>query len=291
MCPTNKNMRFAITCGAGIALTFVFALSGCGTSVVQASEQQELATKANHRGEMAFQRGEYASAQASFEEALRIDQSIENIPGIAVNRLNLARTAMTKGDRNQAQQHLDALLKAPLVSYPVASLADASAMQAALCLSNGDTAAALTHIEKGQAWCAGSCNAMSSLLLLRAQIAMRASRPDEAIEHASNALRRLDNTKQAEEKANALRIIGEAQLEKKDPAGALARFEQALALDRDAGVPYKISLDLMYLGLASKSANRREDANVYFRRAAAVRLAAGDKLGAEQALRSIEPKE
>ncbi|MGZ5780502.1 MAG: tetratricopeptide repeat protein, partial [Burkholderiaceae bacterium] len=210
---------------------------------------------------------------------------------VGINRINLARANIAMGDAEQARRHLDALLKNPLLPYPSDQLAQAAALEATLFLVSGDLKAALDVVEKGQTWCAGSCGALPSLLLLRSQIALRSGRSDEAIEHASNVLRRLDGNQKMEEKANALRVIGEALLDKKNPAESIARFEQALALDRETGAPQKISLDLMYLGQASNLVNKHSEANAYFRRAAAVRAAAGDKSGAELALRNIEPKE
>jgi len=285
---SRKNNFSNFAGGLCASLLGAIVLAGCGSPVVQQSARQEQAIKANHRGESAFRNAEYQRARMYFEEALRIGQSIENVGGMAANRINLARTSLALGDAAQTQRHLDQLLKTPAVTYPTVQLSEAAALQATLLLAGGNPDAALAQIEKGEAWCAGSCNAFPSLLLLRAQIALRAARPDEAIAHASNALRRLDGPQHPEEKANALRVIGEALLDKKDPAAATARFEQALALDREAGVPHKVSLDLIQLGQTSKQANRRDEANAYFRRAAAVRSAAGDKAGAELAMQLIE---
>ncbi|MGZ5817248.1 MAG: tetratricopeptide repeat protein, partial [Burkholderiaceae bacterium] len=186
---------------------------------------------------------------------------------------------------------LVALIKTRWLPYSAAHWAHAAVLESTLFVANGNLAAAFDLVEKGQAWCANSCAALPSLLLLRAQIALRSQRPDEAIEHASNVLRRLDGTQLIEEKANALRVIGEALLEKNNPVESIPRFEQALALDREAGATQKIGIDLMYLGQASNLVNKHGDANTYFRRAAAVRTASGDKVGGEAAARNIEPKE
>ncbi|HEY8102104.1 MAG TPA: tetratricopeptide repeat protein [Burkholderiaceae bacterium] len=292
MCRKNKSARTAFArIGVAGLLGATLLLSGCGSPPKQQNARIQQAIQSNQQGEAAFYRGDYSRALIYFEEALRIDQAIENIGGVGANRLNLARTYIAMDDAAQARRHLDALLKNPLVTYPADQLAQAAALASTLYLAGGDVKAALELVEKGQAWCAGSCGALPSLLLLRAQIALRSGRPDEAIEHASNVLRRLDGNQKMEEKANALRVIGEALLDKKNPAESIARFEQALALDREAGVPQKISLDLMYLGQASNLVNKHADANAYFRRAAAVRTAAGDKSGAEIAVRNIEPKE
>jgi tetratricopeptide (TPR) repeat protein len=292
MCQKNKPTRIALE---RIGITSLFGaallLSACGSPVKQQNAHMQQAIESNQLGETAFYGGDYSRALMNFEEALRIDQSIENISGVAANRINLARTYIAMGNAEQATRQLDALLKNPLALYPAKQLAQAAALEATLFLSSDNLTAALELVEKGQTWCAGSCSALPSLLLLRAQIALRSGRPDEAIEHASSVLRHLDGNQQPEEKANALRVIGEALLEKKNPVEALARFEQALALDREAGTPHKISLDLMYLGQASNLVNKHADANAYFRRAAAVRTAAGDKSGAEIALRKIEPQE
>lgn len=292
MCRKNKSTHTALT-RIGIAglVGAVLLLSGCSSPLKQQNARIQQAIQSNQQGEDAFYGGDYSRALIYFEEALRIDQSVENVSGVGTNRINLARTYVAMGNAEQARHHLDALLKNPLVPYPAEQLAQAAALESTLFLGGGNLTAALDVVEKGQKWCAGSCSALPSLLLLRAQIALRSNRPDEAIEHASNVLRRLDGNPRVEEKANALRVMGEALLDNKNPAEAIARFEQALALDREAGAPQKISLDLMYLGQASNLVNKHADANAYFRRAAAVRTAAGDKSGAEVALRNIELKE
>jgi tetratricopeptide (TPR) repeat protein len=287
----NKPLS-TVLARAGIAvLSCALWLSGCGTAPKQQNARMQLAIQSNQLGESAFYGGDYARARAYFEEALRIDESIENIDGMAINRINLARTCIAMGDDAQAQQHLDALLRNPRVTYPAAQLTLAATLASTLSLKSSDLQNATAMLDKGQAWCGSNCTALPSLLLLRAQIALRAERPDEAIEQASSVLRRLDGSQTAEEKANALRVVGEAWMAKKNPAESIARFEQALALDREAGVPQKISLDLMYLGQASKMMNKPAEANAYFRRAAAVRTAAGDKVGADIALRNLESKE
>lgn len=279
----RKNKLATVT-----ALLCALWLCGCGTPPQQQNARMQQAIQSNQQGEAAFYGGDYARARIYFEEALRIDESIENIDGMAINRVNLARTLSAMGDDAQAQRQLDALLRNPLVPYPAGQLTQAAALAATLSLKNGNLQNAAGMLDKAQAWCGGNCSALPSLLLLRAQIALRADHPDEAIEQASNVLRRLDGKQNAEEKANALRVIGEASMAKKNPAESIARFEQALALDREAGMPHKIGLDLMCLGQASKMLNKTTDANAYFNRAAAVRMAAGDKQGAEAALRSIE---
>lgn len=292
----NKSVSSVFARRGLAGLLGVMLVSGCSSPIKQQNARVQQAVQFNQLGEAAFYGGDYARARIYFDDALRIDQSIENVSGVATNRINLARTYIVLGDAEQTQRQLDALLKNPLVPYPANQLAQAAGLSATLYLTNGNLTAALEQIEKGQTWCAGSCSALPSLLLLRAQIALHGGRPDEAIEHASNVLHKIDGNKldgnqKPEEKANALRVIGEAWLEKKKPAESIVRFEQALALDREAGTPQKISLDLMYLGQASILLNKRSDASAYFRRAAAVRAAAGDKNGAEAALRNIGIKE
>jgi tetratricopeptide (TPR) repeat protein len=283
----NKRDRGALA----IHISLAFMLAGCGSPMPPQSARHEQAIQANHQGESAFYRGDYSHALAYFNEALRIDTSIENVDGIATNRINLARTALAVNDDEQAQRHLDQLLKSTTMQYPPTQLAQASALQATRLFMHGNLNEALAYVDKGRAWCGSDCTAAASLSLLRAQIALRAAHADAAIEYASDALRRTDGRLHAEEKANALRVIGEAWMQKKDVEAAIARFEQALALDREAGLPHKIGIDLMHLAKASKLAHRLDDANTYFRRAAAVRSAAGDQSGAALALRNIELKE
>ena len=66
-------------------------LSACGHVEEVRSPRQEQATDFNKRAQRAFNRGEYQAAASLYENALQLDVAVENVNGIAINALNLAR--------------------------------------------------------------------------------------------------------------------------------------------------------------------------------------------------------
>jgi len=102
--------------------TFLLALlllSACSheTPVVR-SAREEQAIDFNQRAQRAFMRGEYQTAAGLYENALRLDAAIENVDGIAVNLLNLAKVNQALGKPELAQQYLDRLLHEKALYFP-----------------------------------------------------------------------------------------------------------------------------------------------------------------------------
>ena len=68
-----------------------------------------------------------------------------------------------------------------------------------------------------------------------------------------------------------------------DGAAARAALGEALAIDRELGIPRRIFLDLVGLGGASKLQGDREAARGYYARAQAVSEASRDAAGSAEA--------
>src|SRR5512135_665105 len=86
-------------------------LTACSHVEELRSARLEQATEYNLRAQRAFQRGEYQSAASLYENALLLDVAIENVNGIAVNTLSLARVNQVQGNNALAQRYLDSLLQ------------------------------------------------------------------------------------------------------------------------------------------------------------------------------------
>jgi tetratricopeptide (TPR) repeat protein len=119
-------------------------------------------------------------------------------------------------------------------------------------------------------------------LLLRAQIAQRENRLDEALEFADGAVSALSSGAQQMELANAQRLTGEISLAKSDFARAIQLFQQALAVDQKLGIPGKVRLDLLRLGATHERAGDAKSAMHFYARALAVSEAMGSVQGADE---------
>lgn len=257
-------------------------MAACGSAPERTNLRHEEAIRLNARAEAAYLRGDYARALGDYSQALRIDQSIENAAGIAVSRFNLARVFREMARPDLAHLQLDALFAPPALPYPSASLAAAAALRGQLYLEVNEPSLVFSWIERGDAHCQKKCPVAGSLLLLRAQLAQRGDRRDEAGKLADEAIAALNSGTQRGELANALRLSGEISLAKRDHSKAIRSFEQALVIDQKLGLPAKIRLDLLRLGEAHGRAGPAKDAQDYYLRALTVSLAMGDAKGADE---------
>jgi len=246
------------------------SLLGCGTSPEQRNALSAETYRHNERAVRAYALGDLPRAAAEYQLTLRAAQAIEDAAAIAVVRINLARVWRESGSYEQSHQQLAALFAAPQLAYPAASLAAAAILQGQLYLEQEDVAAATEWAARGEQTCQSGCEVRPSLQVLRAQLAMRVGRLDEANKLVEEAIGALKSPAQAVEQANALRLSGELAYAVQDDVRAITRFEQALALDRKLGLPFKIHLDLTHLAQTAARAGRAAEAANYQARAAAV---------------------
>ncbi|MGH8755128.1 MAG: hypothetical protein ACREU0_04785, partial [Burkholderiales bacterium] len=136
--------------------------------------------------------------------------------------------------------------------------------------------------------CAGSCSTQAALLNLHARAALARADNSAAIEWAARAQSAAVDDRGRTERANALRVIGEARLALGEQRAAIQALEQALALDKALGLPQRIYSDLMLLGRAHAALGEREAARGYFRRSLAVANAAKDADGVRQAQTALD---
>lgn len=257
-------------------------LVACGSAPEKPNFQSDQAIKLSARADAAFLQGEYGRAKNDYLQALRINQSVENVAEIAIIRFNLARVFRELAHPEQAHLQLEALFSEPALHYPPATLAAASALNSQYYLESNEPALALSWIEKGEGYCQKKCTVSGSLLLLRAQLAQRDNRLDEAQRFADDAVAALKSGMQLLELANAQRLSGEISMAKNDFKRAISSFQQAYAIDQKLGIPAKIRLDLLRLGEAHRRTGTVSTALYFYARAAAVSDAIGSKQGADE---------
>lgn len=263
-------------------MLFGLALAACGSAPEKQNSVTEQAIRLSARADAAFLQGEYENAGKDYLQALRLNQSVENSAAIAIIRFNLARVLREQAHPGQAHQQLEALFSETALPFPPETLAAAAALNSQLYLEANDLPQALAWVEKGDGYCQNGCTVAGSLLLLRAQLAQRDKRPDEALKYSGSAVSALDSGTQQMELANAHRLSGEISLAKNDLAKAIQSFRQALAIDQKLGIPGKIRLDLLRLGNAHERAGVAKTAHHYYVRALSVSDAMGSAQGADE---------
>lgn len=244
------------------------ALAGCATPKALSPSQAQ-AVAQNRQGMDSFAAGDLVRAQHAFEAALRLERAVENEEGIALNLLNLAQCHQRLGKPELAAAMLDQLLDSGAVVFSPPRRAEAALQLALLAFQRQDMAAAERWQREGLAIC-GDCAMAGKLRGLGARLALQRGDAQAALQAAGEALARSGDD--AVEKANALRLQGAAQLALGQKPAAEAVLLQALALDKDGGLPDKVLQDLQLLGHAGAdpAAQRR-----YWNRALAVAQATG----------------
>ncbi len=255
-------------------------LAGCGTPV-KTSPMLEIVAGYSQQGQQSFRDRDYNGALASFGKALQIDRSIENADGIALNLLNIAQTYQALNQPEAAHTSLDEILGNALGLFQDDQLAQAATYKSILHLRQAQTGPASEWIEKADAFCGDSCASRGLILNIQARLALGKGQPDAAIDLANRALSIHRKAGVVPEIANSLRLIGEGHLARQLSDKAIPFFQEALQLDKGQGLPAKISTDLLLLGMAYKDTPGQSA--VFFRRALAVSLAAGDSAGAQRA--------
>jgi len=258
-------------------------LVACGSAPEKQNSRTEQANKLSARADAAFLQGEYERAKLDYLQALRINQSVENAAEVAIIRFNLARVFRELANPEQAHLQLDALFLEPALPYPSATLAAAAALKSQFYLEGNEPAPTLLWLENGETHCQKKCAVAGSLLLLRAQLALRDNRLDQASKYTDDAVAALKSGTQQVELANAQRLSGEISLAKNDFTRALSSFQQAHTIDQKLGIPGKIRLDLLRLGTAHERAGAAKTALHYYARAISVSEAMGSVQGADEA--------
>lgn len=257
-------------------------LTACGSAPEKPNSRSEQGIRLSARADAAFLQGEYERAKNDYLQALRINQSVENAAEIAILRFNLARVFRELAQPEQAHLQLEALFSDTALTYPAATLAAAAALKSQLYLDVNELPLALSWIEKADGNCQKKCTVAGSLLLLRAQLAQRDKRLDEALKFADDAVAALNSGMQQMELANAQRISGEISMAKNDFIRAIQSFQQAYAIDQKLGIPGRIRLDLLRLATAHERAGATATALPYYARALAVSEAMGSAQGADE---------
>jgi len=252
-----------------LVLCSLVLLTACGHVEEARSARQQQATEFNQRAQRAFQRGEYQVAASFYENALQLDVAVENVNGIAINMLNLAKVSQVLGNNALAQRYLDSLLEDKSLHYAPQHLAAAAVQRSLLRLQENDPAGAATCVDKAAVWCAADCTLIGVIDNARASIALQANDADKTLYWSERAASENKGVALLEY-ANSLRLTASARLLKNEPDAALRLLEEALAIDKSLGLPEKIRQDLLLSAQAHEKSGHAEQAAQFRDRAARI---------------------
>lgn len=248
-----------------IGLLAVLLLAACGSAPQRPPVALELAQTADKSARRALREGDLARAQELFARSLALQQSLDNLPGVATALINLATVSHRLDDDAAALRLLDRIL-VDGSPYPAELRAAAAFRKAVIFADIGRPVEAESALALAAKECAQPCTLRPGMDNLRARLALLKGNPAAALELAKQAMAGAEK----EELANARRISAAAETALGRHDGALAHYQAALALDKEQGLSARIAEDLNGIAQALWQLGRKEEAEGYTRRAAAV---------------------
>ncbi|MDA8094257.1 MAG: tetratricopeptide repeat protein [Betaproteobacteria bacterium] len=254
---------------------------GCAAPATPPSALEAQGVALNHRAGQAYAEGDFPRAVTLYRQSLQADRAIENTDGIAADLLDLATVYRQTGDRAAARACLAPLVNAHGLPFSASRRADASLLQALLDLDEEKTRPAALWLMRARAYCRPRCRVLGTLLNAQAALALAQGDAASAHDLAARALHENRAQGNDQETARSLRLL--AATEPGQARQALMPLGQALRLDKQAGFPTGIFLDLMGLGEANERGGAWPAAKAYYLRALAVAQAIGNATQADEA--------
>lgn len=255
-------------------LALLLVLCGCASQPDTRSLRHKQALELASQGERAYLDGYLEQSGRYYERALQLNTSIENADGIAANLLSLAQLDLERGAYDRAQARLQAVLDNKDGLFKVEAMAEAAARSAQLALLSKRPGQAAEAAQQAQALCKG-CALEAAIVNLRARAAFALGQGEAGADLAGKAAEIADKARQPVEVANAKRLLGEIRLQQGDAMRAVPLLDEALALDKQLGLPKKIAEDLRLLASAKDALGQRAGAEAYRSRERAIRSALG----------------
>ncbi|MDP2279261.1 MAG: tetratricopeptide repeat protein, partial [Nitrospirota bacterium] len=150
----SKKSKLINTCWSLVTFVLMFTVHcslftviGCGGAQTQTLSSFHLkAIEYNQNATKALGNGDYEKALGYYMEALKINRSIENTEGIAVNLINIAVLYQKKGNTSGAHEFVDIAFSMPDISNEIRS--DAAYAKARIYLKEKNTAKAKEWVNK-----------------------------------------------------------------------------------------------------------------------------------------------
>jgi len=258
-------------------LVLLAALCGCASQPDTRSLRHKQALAWSAQGESTYLGGDPERSARHYENALQLYTSIEHADGIAASLLSLAQIDLERGAYDRAQARLQIVLDNRDGLFGAEAMAGAAARSAQRALLVKQPGQAAEAAQRAQALCKG-CVLEAAIINLRARAAFALGQGDAGADLAGKAAELADKARQPVEIANAKRLLGEIRLQQGDAMRAVPLLDEALALDKQLGLPGKIAADLHLLADAKDMLGQRAEAESHRSRERAIRSALEKKV-------------
>lgn len=250
-------------------------MAACGSPPPRQPVAVEQAQQVEHAAHRALRDGDLVLARELFTQSLWLQQSLDNLSGAAMAVINIATVHHRMGDDSAALRQLDRILEDGAPAYPPELRAAAAFRKAVILVDAGDagqTAAVESTLQLADTECFKPCAYTPGISNLRARLALQKGDYVVALKLAKATL---DASRaEKEELANARRISASAEMALGHHDMALTHYLAALDMDKELGISARIVMDLNGIAKAMAQLGRKQEADAYARRAAAVMEAA-----------------
>jgi tetratricopeptide (TPR) repeat protein len=211
------------------------------------------------------------AASNLFEQELRLQQSLDNLPGIATAAINLSTAYHLLGNDEPALRLLDDIGSDAQIPYPAELRATALFRRAVILQDAGRTGEAVSALDAAENLCSGSCSLVAGIRNMRARMALSKGDYPAALDLAKAAANAAGDQKS--ELANAQRVSAAAEFALGHQERALQQYHAALEIDKQLGLGGRIADDLDGVARTLAQLGRKDEATGYARRAAAAHAA------------------
>jgi len=264
-------------------------ITACGHTPPKLSDAHLRAVEFNQKAESAFKKGNYKNALDFYDKALKINRSIENIDGIAINLINMAAVYYRLNDKDNALRYIDEALKPLDLEVRNKLLSEAMFLKSLLYLEDGDYEKAVQYADLSLSSCQKeSCLEEGKIYNLKGRIALLKEDSASAVTLGMEGLKLNEAHDDKLEMANSLRLTAEAKTKNREYEEAKRLYEEAMLIDKSIGLSKKIAMDLMGIGNLFFRQELFEKALSYYQRALSVSKEAGYEQGLKDAIQMIE---
>lgn len=250
-----------------VLILLLLALAACGSAPLQRPVAVERAKKVDLEAHRALRDGDLSRARELFSLTLQYQRSVDNRAASAMAAINLAVVAHKLGDDGSALALLENVLvdKIPQVT---ADLRAVAAFRKAIILTDtGKATEAESAIHQATLECNKHCSLVPGINNLRARLALGKKDFTAALAAAAVVI---SSGADKEELANARRISGASESELGHLEIALSHYQAALELDKELALSSRIAEDLKGIAGVLLKLGRKDEADVYTRRAESV---------------------
>jgi tetratricopeptide (TPR) repeat protein len=250
-----------------MTVIMLLAVAACGSAPPQRPAAVEKAKKADLEAHRALRDGDLNRASELFNLSMQYHLSLDNRATSAMAAINLAAVSHKLGDDSTALELLEKVLADKSAQVPTDMRAAAAFRKAVILTDTGNAGEAESALQLAAQECNKQCSIVPGINNLRARLALAKGDFTSALSSASTVI---GSGADKDELANARRMAAVCESALGNQEVALVHYQAALELDKELALSARIAKDLQGIAGVLLKLGRKDEADVYTRRAESV---------------------